>query len=68
MKKVLTNNSKDAIYSIVPEVTREATQEDVNAGTASSVGEIIVVTPAKVTTIQEAIENAANSIGNLTVN
>lgn len=62
------HDALNAIYATTPAVTREATQEDVNAGTASQVGEIIVVTPAKVTTIAQAIEEAANSIGSLTVN
>lgn len=62
------NNSKDAIYSITPAKTRLATEEDVTAGLATEVGETIVVEPSKVVTIQEAIKNAANSIGNLTIN
>lgn len=68
VKFQIYHDAKDSIYSITPAVTREATPEDVSAGLATEVGEVIVVTPAKVVTIQEAIEGAANSIGGLTVN
>lgn len=68
VKFQIYTDAKNAVYSITPAVTREATEDDITAGLATEVGEIIVVTPAKVTTLAEAIDGAANSIGNLTIN